>query len=455
MKLIKILPALMLFLAGTLSLSAQTGVQTGTPFGSGEDSIQCRQNISLFSSYVKGNNFKDAYPFWKEALTNCPGSTKNIYLYGVQIMNWKIETAPDEAARKEAIDNLLKLYDMRAKYFGNDPKYGKDYIMNAKINDYLRLYGANVCYDSIYQWSKPVVQEMGDNTTSQLVYFFVFSSMNKAIGNPDWHQKYVDDYMIGNAILQDDLDALTEAGDTIALEGVQVLKGQLDELFATSGLADCQMLTKIYGAGLEENKGNVKYLQAMLDMFRYAKCENNPLYAKASRYLYDIKPTAAAAMGLAAGLIEQNKYSEAKGYLLDAVKLSSDKRIRSNAYYTLAVMDMKSHSYASARQYCNKAMEVNPNFGAPLVLIAQMYAASAKSIFPDDSVKQRLVYKLAISKLHRARSIDSSVSSEASRLISTYSSYLPSSQDLFFHPELSQASSLYVGGWIGESVSVR
>lgn len=455
MKLKNLLTPILLLLATSLTLGAQTGVETGTPFGSGDDSIQCRQNISLFTSYVKAKNFKDAYPFWLEALTNCPGSTKNIYLYGVQIMNWKIETAQDDATRQEAISNLLKLYDLRIKYFGDDPKYGKDYITTAKINDYLRLYGTNVDYNEVYKWAKPVVDEMGDKTESQLVYFFVFASMNKAIGNPDWHEQYVDDYMVGNGILQADVDFLTESGDTVKLQNIQALKGQLDELFATSGLADCTMLSKIYGEGLEKNKENVKYLQAMLDMFRYAKCESNPLYATASRYLYNIKPTAASAMGLASECIDKGQMTQAKQYLNDAISLTSDKRLQATAYYTLAVIDMKAHSYAAARQNCNKAMAANPSFGAPLILIAQMYAASAKSIFPDDPVKQRLVYGLAIDKLQRARSIDSSVTNEANRLIGTYSSYLPSQQDIFFHPELNSGDSFYVGGWIGESTRIR
>ena len=86
-----LITSILVLLATSLTLGAQTGVETGTPFGSGDDSIQCRQNISLFTTYVKAKNFKEAYPFWLEALEKCPGSTKNIYLYGVQIMNWKIE----------------------------------------------------------------------------------------------------------------------------------------------------------------------------------------------------------------------------------------------------------------------------------------------------------------------------------------------------------------------------
>ena len=46
---------------------AQKGVDTGTPFGSGEDSVRCITNISLFVPYAKAGNFKDAYEFWYQA----------------------------------------------------------------------------------------------------------------------------------------------------------------------------------------------------------------------------------------------------------------------------------------------------------------------------------------------------------------------------------------------------
>ena len=96
---------------------AQKGVDTGTPFGSGEDSVRCITNISLFVPYAKAGNFKDAYEFWYQAYTECPGAHKDIYLYGVRIMDWKINTEKDPAKKAALIDDLMKVYDTRVKYF--------------------------------------------------------------------------------------------------------------------------------------------------------------------------------------------------------------------------------------------------------------------------------------------------------------------------------------------------
>ena len=86
---------------------AQKGVDTGTPFGSGEDSVRCITNISLFVPYAKAGNFKDAYEFWYQAYTECPGAHKDIYLYGVRIMDWKINTEKDPAKKAALIDDLM------------------------------------------------------------------------------------------------------------------------------------------------------------------------------------------------------------------------------------------------------------------------------------------------------------------------------------------------------------
>ena len=251
------------------------------------------------------------------------------------------------------------------------------------------------------------------------------------------------------------VEAAEATGDTVRIEYVRSLKGQLDMLFVQSGLAKCDMLVKIYGKDLEANKENIAFLQAMLDMFRNADCEKDPLYFKASKYLFAIKPTAASALGLAKEAMSANKNAEATEFLNKAISLTSDKNIKASCYYTLAVMSMNARQYSQSRAYCQKAMAENPSMGSPLILIAKMYAATASSIFPGDALKQRCVFYLVLDKLERARSIDSRVAGEAASLIAQYRRHLPSSSDVFMHPELDKGKSFYVGGWIGESTTIR
>ena len=129
MKGILIVAGLWVAVAGAY---AQKGVDNGTRYGSGEDSIRCLTNISLFVPYAKVNNYQDTYPSWKIAYEECPAATKDIYLYGVRIVNWQIEQEKDATKRDALINDLMAVYNKRIQYFGNNSKYGKDWITARK-----------------------------------------------------------------------------------------------------------------------------------------------------------------------------------------------------------------------------------------------------------------------------------------------------------------------------------
>ena len=53
----KMVTALFVLSLGTTASFAQTGASDGSRFGHGEDSIRCLKNISIYTEYVKTNNF--------------------------------------------------------------------------------------------------------------------------------------------------------------------------------------------------------------------------------------------------------------------------------------------------------------------------------------------------------------------------------------------------------------
>ena len=61
----KMLTALFALSLGATAAFAQKGVEDGSRFGHGQDSLNCLKNISVYTEYVKTNNFKDAFIPWK------------------------------------------------------------------------------------------------------------------------------------------------------------------------------------------------------------------------------------------------------------------------------------------------------------------------------------------------------------------------------------------------------
>ena len=94
---------------GASSIFAQKGVDDGSRFGKGQDSINCIRNISLYEPYAKQKQYKDALDAWELVYAECPASSKNLYIYGAQIIEWQIKEEKDPAKRKALVEKLMGL----------------------------------------------------------------------------------------------------------------------------------------------------------------------------------------------------------------------------------------------------------------------------------------------------------------------------------------------------------
>ena len=75
---------------------SQRGIDDGSQYGHGKDSIRCLTNISLYREYARQKLYKDALPYWRLAFAECPGASKNIYIDGVKMYKYYIEKEKDE-----------------------------------------------------------------------------------------------------------------------------------------------------------------------------------------------------------------------------------------------------------------------------------------------------------------------------------------------------------------------
>ncbi len=442
-------------LIGTFGAYAQKGVDNGTPFGSGEDSIRCITNISLFVPYAKAGNYKDAYEFWKIAYEECPAATKDIYLYGTRIVAWEIGNEADPAKRDALIDKLMGVYDQRVKYFGDDNRYGKDWIVSRKAQDYFQYKGDNADPKLMYQWTKEVVDQYGDKTESLAVSYFMLASNLLLSADENHKETYIQDYLKASAILDSQIAAATASNNEKELAALQPLKSGLDNGFANSGAADCETLQNLYGEKVEQNKDNLPYLKETVSLLRRMRCNEIEAYFAASEYAHRLEPTAESAMGLAGRAVKRNDYNTAIQYFEEAASMETDNATKAEDYYMIALLLFEQNNYSKSRQYCQKAIEANPNYGKPYILIGQMYAKTASSVYPNDAVMRKVVYYAAVDKFERARQVDPEAASEAANLINTYRAHFPSTEDIFMHPDLEKGKSVTIGGWIGERTTIR
>lgn len=448
---------LSLLAAGMLMASAATyaqkGVEDGSQYGHGEDSLRCIQNLVMYGDAVKQKNFQDAYSPWLIVFDECPLAKKTtLYSDGVKIMKDLYNKTADATAKAEYYDLLMRVYDQRIKYYGNHKTYPESWIKGMKGIDIMTY--------------KP-----GDNTAMQEALGLLKEAINgKApINKPAFLQKYMEGtvklYQAGVLGAEAVVDNYIEASNIVSelektatekdAEKIADAKNNVEQIFAQSGAADCETISKIFGAQLNDNTENLDWLTRVNKLLSKGDCTEDELYYATSEYLHKIQPAASSARGLAKMYIKQNDVNKAIAYYEEAISLEEDNDQKARYYYELSTVHFSNSSLSAAKSAAYSAIKLRDNWGDPYILLGKIYAAGARNIGEKDYEK-KAGYWAAVDKFQKAKAVDSSekIQTEATDAIRQYSQYFPSKEELFFEG-IQDGSSYTVGGFIGETTTVR
>ena len=421
-------------------------------FGHGQDSIDCVMNLSLMATAAKAENYQDALPTWTAVYNNCPASSKNIYIYGPRIYKALYEKETDAAKKKQYIDKVMEIYDSRMKYFSDVDAKGT--ILAFKASDYQELMGEDADPALVYTILGEAVEDMKSEMYPSDAYgHYMISSLRLFLQDNLKKDQYIKDYFRVMDYMDEAKSNAIGKNDTENANYLEAVKSSIENAFVNSGAGDCKTLVSFYEAKFAENKDNEEFLNQASGSLSNIGCTDSEFYFELSENLHRLKPSANSAIGLANRSLNKKDYNEAMKYYEQAANLEPDKDKSSEYLMTLAKILFSQRSYSQARQSAYEALKYNPNNNGAYVLIAQMYASSAAGIFPE-AEKRGLVFGAAVDKLQRAKSVDSSVTSEANRLISQYSGYYMDKETAFMMG-LKEGESVLVPGWIGENTTIR
>ncbi len=452
MKQLRIFTALCAVIFGSTAIFAQKGVEDGSRFRHGEDSIRCLQNISIYSEYVKTNNFKDAYEPWKAVFTEAPTAQVGTYTNGVKILRALIASSKDAAEQQAYFDELMAVYDQRLKYLDQlntlvKTKSTKGAIIDLKAHDYIYFSGKAFDVNEAYGMLKTAIDMEKANSDYFMLQDLMDVSSRKLKSDDTHKETFIQDYLMASEYAEEALEMAPENQKSI----YKTTKDNVDAYFINSGAATCENLQAIYGPKIEENKNDIEYLKQVINVMQLLKCTEEEAYFAASEAAHAIEPTAASAAGCGFLYYKKGEYDKSISYFDEAIEMESDLTKKSEYCYSAAAVLFTAKQYSKARQYANKAIEANPNSGKSYILIAQLYASAPN--WDSDPTMNKCTYFAVIDKLQRAKSVDPSVAEEANRLISAYSAHTPKTEDLFFLG-LKSGSTVKIGGWIGETVTI-
>jgi tetratricopeptide (TPR) repeat protein len=430
-----------------LSAFSFTGTaQSG--FASEKDSIDfCTQNLSLFGTYVKQNDYESAWDFWIRAFAQCPGSHVSIYSVGPRIVNWKLEAETNPAEKEKLFNMLMKVYDDRITYFGNDARYDKAYILGRKAIEYMQNVdpAKDPLKEKAYEWMKEAVELKGSGNEAAVLlqYFLLSDAMYKRKGN-QFKQEYINDYLKIVPLLGERINS----GDSISA----AIRLMANRMFYESGVTDCKSLDKYYASQLESKKQDKDFLRKVLALYRNVDCEESTVYFKAAGYMYRIEPSASSANGLGVQAYNNKDYNKAISYFEEAVGLENDRLEKSKIQMKIAAVYSQLGNYVRARSASQTALSYNPNNSAAYILIAHLYVQYA-TLADDDAVIQRTAYWAAVDKLEKAKAVDPSSAENVNKLINSYKLHFPPQSELFIRNITGDTYT--VPGWIQEKTTVR
>lgn len=447
-----------LFALTATATMAQKGVEDGSRFGHGQDSIECLNNISLYSENLKTKNYADAYTYWKKVFADAPVSRHSLYTDGVTILKNLIAGTKVLDERKAYADTMMLVYDQQLQYLDKlnllrKTPWTEYYVKGEKAHNYLTYYPRmdnNKAYDMLAE----VIEEAGDKNQYYIIGDYMKVSLAKFKADETHREQFVQDYLASAehiAAIAEKVQNMSNPNPKL-IEAVAKIKENVDGYFINSGAAECDQLEAIYAPKVEENKDNLEYLRKVVAVMGMLDCTESETYYNASEYAHHIAPTAATAAGCAYRYLKRGDMAKSLEYFDQAIELDTVATSKAEYCYKAAVVLNSDRQLSKAKSYVTKAISLNGNKGAYHILLANIYAAAPQ--WNDEPLLDKCKYFVVLDRLNQAKRVDASVAEEANKMIAAYSTHTPAVQDLFMIGK-KEGDKIHVGGLINETTTIR
>ncbi len=413
--------------------------------------------FSLYTEFYKQDDIKSAYPHWKIIYDKYPASSVNVYIHGTKIYEYLIEHAKTDEEKDKLLDDMMKMYDKRIKYFGE-----KGFVLGRKAISLLEynitkrtnpLEGQALTevLKKAYEWLDTSVSEQGAKAELPTLVLLMNTSISLFRLGELPKETVVKNYERCNTILTEII--ANDKDPDIVKSAKEEVQPYIETKFGESGAADCEALVNIYTPQFEEKQNDAEFIKSMLRKLIKAKCDNSELVEKATVRLYDLEPSAEAAFNLAHSYYLKDDIENAKKYYRQAIDQEKDPKLLATYYYEYgALLYGKDKNFQEAREMERKAISLDPTLCKAYMLIGDIYVATSRT-FSDDDFEKATVFWVAVDYYNKARAYDECAVDAAGK-ISEYKKYFPNKEEAFMKT-LQEGASYKVGGWINETTKVR
>jgi tetratricopeptide (TPR) repeat protein len=357
------------------------------------------------------------------------------------MVEYYLKASKTDQTKSKYIDTLMMIYDQRIKYFGRE-----GYVLGRKGSDLFKY--APEQYEKAYHIFKKSVDLRG-NKSESFVLVYYFRTVAKMVDDAKIDiGQIVDTYdQVSNIIDYNLKNASPGSEDYEAWENI---KGNIDLTFEP--YAKCEDLIKIYTKKFDETPDDVDLLKKITSMLDKKDCTDSELFFETTIKLNELEPSPSSSYMIAKMMFKKEQFNDAIPYLEDALNIDDD-QTKSDVYLLLASVYRQMNSFPQAREYALKSFDLNPGQGHALLIIGDMYAASASDCGDNDLTK-KAAYWAAVDKYRKAKVADEEVAEIADKRIEIYTKQFPHNETIFFY-DLKEGDPYTVGCWINERTTVR
>ncbi len=423
-----------------LSLAVSVGFAQGTL---ASQSPECLKFLNYLKTDMEQGNLNDAAANWRGAFLHCdPGVRQGIYTDGQRIFRYLIEKNKANPSVKNAlIDSLFMMFDLRIQYFPGSAASAAEF----KVYDMLQ-YKADKT-EEILKTIDQAITIAKEKTEPALL----LTKMQKvlelhAAGKVD-AEKVMETYSAITPMIDARIAAKHPDADQI--------KKDIDNLFASSGVASCENIVHLFTPRYNENPNDRALINTIVKLLSDGECTTEPLFLNAVQALHTLEPSFQSAYYLFKLYAGKEDHENAIKLLLEAIESEQSTEDQdANMLIELSNYYMqKMENINKAAEYAKMAMQKSTAVAGRANLILGLVWGSVRC--QGNEVETRAKYWVAVDYLIRARNADPSIAEEASRYISSYSQYFPAQEEAFMYDIIDGSSYTVSCGGMRETTIVR
>lgn len=409
-------------------------------YGTTGDEVNCGVFISTYREFFKLELYKEALEPWMVLFNNCPETSEQMYVDGVNMYRSFIEEAPEGPKKEGLIDTLMLIYDRRMENFG-----GEGNVLGRKGRDLLTFRGSDIGQvKQAYGMLKKSFELEQEESQEAVLLLLISSGINL----------FQEGQLEGNVVLSDYIEVSNILDQLVDRSSrLRRTRDAIQEMVQQENILTCENLNSYFGPRFEDQKEDQDFLIKLTGLYKSSGCDRSDMFVDASEQLYAIQPGPISAHNLAIVFIARSEFEKAAEYLKMAVVGEGiDNETRAEWFYELALVSSANEDYCDAIEYAREAIGLRSDYGKAYILLGDAFIASRENL--GDDFEQRTAFWAAADKYAEAARVDPSVLDEASEKRAQYVPLFPDKEDVFFR-DLNEGDAYRVAGCINEQTTVQ